>query len=110
MCRTHIHENVQDDQMLEVDHICHDERRDSGSWSNFLDMDWISSSGNSCEDELCERYFYFFVHSVLRYEKHYYCFCSPLNSHCHYDFFAASCHRFTFECLIFLGTILFRIP
>ncbi|XP_023514175.1 phosphoinositide phosphatase SAC2-like isoform X1 [Cucurbita pepo subsp. pepo] len=55
MCRTHIHENVQDDQMLEVDHICHDERRDSGSWSNFLDMDWISSSGNSCEDELCER-------------------------------------------------------
>lgn len=58
MCSRHLHENMQDDH--EVDHICHDEHGDSCSCSNFLDMDWISSSGNSCEDELCERYFYLF--------------------------------------------------
>ncbi|XP_022146568.1 phosphoinositide phosphatase SAC2 isoform X2 [Momordica charantia] len=55
MCSRPLHGNMQDDQMLEDDHICHDEHGDSCSCSNFLDMDWISSSGNSCEDELCAR-------------------------------------------------------
>ncbi|KAL4039328.1 hypothetical protein IC575_002980 [Cucumis melo] len=55
VCTRQLHANMQDDQMLEDDHLCHDEHGDSCSCSNFLDMDWISSSGNSCEDELCER-------------------------------------------------------
>ncbi|XP_078164359.1 phosphoinositide phosphatase family protein isoform X2 [Carex rostrata] len=28
---------------------------DESHASNFLDLDWLSSSGNSCEDEFCER-------------------------------------------------------
>ncbi|XP_073003330.1 phosphoinositide phosphatase SAC2-like isoform X2 [Typha latifolia] len=28
---------------------------DESNWSNFLDLDWLSSSGNSCEDETFER-------------------------------------------------------
>ncbi|PIN09546.1 putative phosphoinositide phosphatase [Handroanthus impetiginosus] len=31
------------------------ERGDSFNYSNFLDVDWLSSSGNSCEDEIYER-------------------------------------------------------
>ncbi|KAJ9537430.1 hypothetical protein OSB04_030163 [Centaurea solstitialis] len=30
-------------------------KRDSFNCSNFLDVDWLSSSGNSCEDEIYER-------------------------------------------------------
>lgn len=40
---------------FENDHICYDERGDACSCSNFLDLDWLSSSGNSCEEDLCDR-------------------------------------------------------
>lgn len=33
------------------------DRVDSIDFSNFLDVEWLSSSGNSCEDEAFERYF-----------------------------------------------------
>lgn len=35
------------------DHVFYN--RDSFNCSNFLDVDWLSSSGNSCEDETYER-------------------------------------------------------
>ncbi|PIA27550.1 hypothetical protein AQUCO_07600013v1 [Aquilegia coerulea] len=38
---------------MQGDHIYFDE--DSSNCSNFLDMDWLSSSGNSCEEEIYER-------------------------------------------------------
>uniref|UniRef100_A0A6N2KE04 SAC domain-containing protein n=1 Tax=Salix viminalis TaxID=40686 RepID=A0A6N2KE04_SALVM len=41
-------------QYFESDHICYDEHGDACSCTNFLDMDQLSSSGNSCED-LCDR-------------------------------------------------------
>ena len=41
-------------QYFESDHICYDEHGDACSCTNFLDMDRLSSSGNSCED-LCDR-------------------------------------------------------
>jgi len=31
---------------------------DETTSSNFLDLDWLSSSGILCEDETSERYFY----------------------------------------------------
>lgn len=37
------------------DRIFYNKRLDSFNCSNFLDVDWISSSGNSCEDEQYER-------------------------------------------------------
>ncbi|KAG5107272.1 hypothetical protein JHK84_044179 [Glycine max] len=42
-------------QICESDHICYDEHGDACDCSNFLDVDWLSSSGNSCEEELLER-------------------------------------------------------
>ncbi|KAL9405839.1 hypothetical protein Peur_002811 [Populus x canadensis] len=41
-------------QYFESDHICYYEHGDACSCSNFLDKEWLSSSGNSCED-LCDR-------------------------------------------------------
>lgn len=43
------------DQFLESGHIHYNERADSFSYSNFVDLDWLSSSGNSCEEEPYER-------------------------------------------------------
>lgn len=43
------------DQYCDSDHICYDEHGDACDCSNFLDVDWLSSSGNSCEEELLER-------------------------------------------------------
>ncbi|KAL6972616.1 hypothetical protein U1Q18_026791 [Sarracenia purpurea var. burkii] len=43
------------DQCLEDDRICYDGHRASFNSSNFLDMDWLSSSGNSCEEDTYER-------------------------------------------------------
>lgn len=37
------------------DRIFYNKRLDSFNCSNFLDVDWISSSGNSCEDESYDR-------------------------------------------------------
>lgn len=35
------------------------ENGDTYDSSNFVDLDWLSSSGNSCEEEIFERYFFF---------------------------------------------------
>ncbi|KAK7275522.1 hypothetical protein RIF29_16641 [Crotalaria pallida] len=43
------------DQYCDGDHVCYDEHGDACDCSNFLDVDWLSSSGNSCEEELLER-------------------------------------------------------
>ncbi|XP_061361914.1 phosphoinositide phosphatase SAC2-like isoform X2 [Gastrolobium bilobum] len=43
------------DQHCDSDHIGFDEHGDACDCSNFLDVDWLSSSGNSCEEELLER-------------------------------------------------------
>ncbi|KAJ1407042.1 SAC domain [Sesbania bispinosa] len=43
------------DHNCDSDHICYDEHGDGCDCSNFLDVDWLSSSGNSCEEELLER-------------------------------------------------------
>lgn len=48
---------------FESDHICYDEHGDACSFSNFLDKEWLSSSGNSCED-LCDRQFLCFLLSA----------------------------------------------
>ncbi|KAK7291771.1 hypothetical protein RIF29_07180 [Crotalaria pallida] len=44
-----------DMQRVEGDHIYYSEHGDSFSCSNFVDLDWLSSSGNSCEEEPFER-------------------------------------------------------
>ncbi|KAI8529737.1 hypothetical protein RHMOL_Rhmol12G0248400 [Rhododendron molle] len=47
--------DMQPDQCLESDCNCFDGRRDTFNCSNFLDVDWLSSSGNSCEEDAFER-------------------------------------------------------
>ncbi|XP_022732406.1 phosphoinositide phosphatase SAC3-like isoform X2 [Durio zibethinus] len=47
--------DVQRDRCLETDHIFFSEHGDGFKCSNFVDLDWLSSSGNSCEDESFER-------------------------------------------------------
>ncbi|KAK8515437.1 hypothetical protein V6N12_075479 [Hibiscus sabdariffa] len=47
--------HVQMDRCLGSDHIFFSEQRDRFNCSNFVDLDWLSSSGNSCEDEQFER-------------------------------------------------------
>ncbi|XP_019463549.1 PREDICTED: phosphoinositide phosphatase SAC3-like isoform X1 [Lupinus angustifolius] len=44
-----------DMRRVESDHIYYSEHGDSFSCSNFVDLDWLSSSGNSCEEEAYER-------------------------------------------------------
>lgn len=46
--------DVQREQYVENDHVNFHERLNSDC-SNFLDLDWLSSSGNSCEEESYER-------------------------------------------------------
>ncbi|GAB4838073.1 actin cytoskeleton and mitosis protein [Ancistrocladus abbreviatus] len=46
--------DVQKDQSLGADHVNTHERGDSYDFSNFVDLDWLSSSGNSCEDDSLE--------------------------------------------------------
>ncbi|XP_057415757.1 phosphoinositide phosphatase SAC3-like isoform X2 [Lotus japonicus] len=46
---------MQRERSLEGDHIYYSEHGDSFSCSNFVDLDWLSSSGNSCEEEQFER-------------------------------------------------------
>ncbi|KAK9923817.1 hypothetical protein M0R45_032217 [Rubus argutus] len=48
-------DGMQEDQCLNSDHIYYDEHDDDCNFSNFLDADWLSSSGNSCEEEMCGR-------------------------------------------------------
>lgn len=47
--------DMQQDQRLESDRFCFMEYGDAFNCSNFLDLDWLSSSGNSCEEETYER-------------------------------------------------------
>ncbi|RDX94631.1 Phosphoinositide phosphatase SAC2, partial [Mucuna pruriens] len=42
-------------QNCDSDNFCYDVHGDACDCSNFLDVDWLSSSGNSCEEELLER-------------------------------------------------------
>ncbi|KAJ7942466.1 Phosphoinositide phosphatase [Quillaja saponaria] len=55
-CRM-IYREMHEHRCFESDPICYDEHGDACNCSNFLDVDWLSSSGNSCEEELLERYF-----------------------------------------------------
>ncbi|KAJ4837545.1 suppressor of actin mutation [Turnera subulata] len=47
--------DVEDDEYYESDHICYDEHGAACNCSNFVDLDWLSSSGNSCEEDLYDR-------------------------------------------------------
>lgn len=58
MPRRQLFGDVQRDRFLESDHIYFTEHGDASSSSNFVDLDWLSSSGNSCEEESYERYFF----------------------------------------------------
>lgn len=40
---------------LPRDRCIEHENGDASDCSNFVDLDWLSSSGNSCEEELLER-------------------------------------------------------
>ncbi|XP_030968163.1 phosphoinositide phosphatase SAC2-like isoform X3 [Quercus lobata] len=44
-----------EDQCSESNYICYDNHGDACTCSNYLDVDWLSSSGNSCEEEIYER-------------------------------------------------------
>ncbi|KAL6568327.1 suppressor of actin mutation [Orobanche hederae] len=55
MSRTQLFPDSLPEQYLENDSIYYVERGDSFNCSNFLDVDWLSSSGNSCEEETYER-------------------------------------------------------
>lgn len=48
-------QHIEEDQYLEFDPNCFDEHGDACNFTNFLDLDWLSSSGNSCEEDVCDR-------------------------------------------------------
>lgn len=45
---------ILEEQSSEGDHIRYDDDEEC-NFSNFMDRDWLSSSGNSCEEEGNER-------------------------------------------------------
>ncbi|MED6137915.1 hypothetical protein PIB30_069497 [Stylosanthes scabra] len=55
MPRRQLFGDMQRERFHESDHIYYSDHGDSFSCSNFVDLDWLSSSGNSCEDELYDR-------------------------------------------------------
>ncbi|GJX86229.1 phosphoinositide phosphatase SAC2-like protein isoform X2 [Tanacetum coccineum] len=55
MPRRQLFVDTHSDDYPNSDRIFYNKRLDSFNCSNFLDVDWISSSGNSCEDESYER-------------------------------------------------------
>ncbi|KAG6395653.1 hypothetical protein SASPL_141776 [Salvia splendens] len=55
MSRKQLFPDVQEEQFLENESTYFVDRVDSFNCSNFLDVDWLSSSGNSCEEETYER-------------------------------------------------------
>ncbi|XP_061361812.1 phosphoinositide phosphatase SAC3-like [Gastrolobium bilobum] len=55
MPRRELFGDMQRERCLESDNIYYTEYQDSFSCSNFVDLDWLSSSGNSCEEEPCDR-------------------------------------------------------
>ncbi|KAK4479192.1 hypothetical protein RD792_014703 [Penstemon davidsonii] len=54
MPRKQLFSDMQSEHHVDNDSICV-ERGDSFHCSNFLDVDWLSSSGNSCEEDTYER-------------------------------------------------------
>ena len=54
MPRRQLFVDMQRDQNLE-DNIYSNEHGDLYNCSNFVDLDWLSSSGNSCEEESYDR-------------------------------------------------------
>lgn len=58
MPRKQIFGDVQREQYVENDHVNIHEHGESLDCSNFVDLDWLSSSGNSCEEESNERSMY----------------------------------------------------
>uniref|UniRef100_A0A2P2MCH1 SAC domain-containing protein n=1 Tax=Rhizophora mucronata TaxID=61149 RepID=A0A2P2MCH1_RHIMU len=55
MPRRQLFGDAQRDRYLNSYHACFSEHGDMFNCSNFVDIDWLSSSGNSCEEELFER-------------------------------------------------------
>ncbi|CAM8909670.1 unnamed protein product [Rhodiola kirilowii] len=55
MSRKQFFNDPQQEQCLEINNFCASERGESLDFSNFLDVEWLSSSGNSCEEEAYER-------------------------------------------------------
>ncbi|XVF48829.1 hypothetical protein PTKIN_Ptkin03bG0219800 [Pterospermum kingtungense] len=55
MPRRQLFGDVRRDRCLETGHIFFSEHGDGFNCSNFVDLDWLSSSGNSCDDEQFER-------------------------------------------------------
>lgn len=56
MPRRHVFRDVERDRYVETAHIHYTEHGDPSSCSNFVDLDWLSSSANSCEEETYERW------------------------------------------------------
>lgn len=54
MPRRQLFGDVQRDRCIESDRIYYCEHGDASTCSNFLDLDWLSSSGNSCEEDQFE--------------------------------------------------------
>ena len=54
MPRRQLFGDVQRDQCPESDRTYYCEHGDPSTCSNFLDLDWLSSSGNSCEEDQFE--------------------------------------------------------
>ncbi|KAJ6913813.1 hypothetical protein NC651_016148 [Populus alba x Populus x berolinensis] len=59
MPRRQLFRYVQRDRCLESDHVFFSGRGDTFNCSNFVDIDWLSSSGNSCEEEPFESIFFY---------------------------------------------------
>ncbi|KAL0354434.1 UNVERIFIED_CONTAM: Phosphoinositide phosphatase SAC2 [Sesamum radiatum] len=55
MSRRQLFPDMQPENYLENDSLYFVERGDSFNCSNFLDVDWLSSSGNSCEEDTYDR-------------------------------------------------------
>ncbi|KAJ7957243.1 Phosphoinositide phosphatase family protein [Quillaja saponaria] len=55
MPRRQLFGDIHRDRGFESDHIYFSEHGDMSNFSNFVDLDWLSSSGNSCEEEPYER-------------------------------------------------------
>ncbi|XP_010273908.1 PREDICTED: phosphoinositide phosphatase SAC3-like isoform X2 [Nelumbo nucifera] len=53
--RRQLFADMQRDRCPDSDQFYFHENGDASSFSNFLDLDWLSSSGNSCEEETYER-------------------------------------------------------
>ena len=63
MPRRQLFRYVQRDRYLESDNVFFSGHGDTFNCSNFVDIDLLSSSGNPCEEEPFERYFFL---SIMR--------------------------------------------